>query len=60
MYWIEEKEIPHLVSISNVPSNDPSLLDDPDELREGLRDDGAGEHPSAAQKHVVGVVRDLQ
>ena len=58
--WREEvMETCHLVSISDIPGDDSSLLDDPDELREGLRHDGAREHSGTAQQHVVSVVSDL-
>ena len=49
-----------LITISNIPSNDSSLLDHSDELSERLGHDGAGEHAGTAQQHVVGVVRDLK
>ena len=49
-----------LITISNIPSNDASLLDHSDELSESLGHDGAGEHAGTAQQHVVGVVGDLK
>ena len=48
-----------LITISNIPSNDSSLLDHSDELSESLGHDGAGEHAGTAQQHVVSVVSDL-
>ena len=49
-----------LITVSNIPSNDSSLLDYSDELSESLGHDGAGEHAGTAQQHVVGVVGDLK
>ena len=45
----EEEIIEALVTVSNVPCNDSSLLHDPDELGESLGDDGAGEHAGTAE-----------
>ena len=49
-----------LITVSNIPGNDSSLLDYSDELGEGLRHNGAGKHAGTAQQHVVGVVSDLE
>ena len=55
-----EEIIESLITVSNVPSYDSSLLDYPDELSEGLGHNGAGEHAGATEQDVVGVVGDLE
>ena len=46
----------HLITVSNIPSNDSSLLDYSDQLSESLGHNGAREHASTAEQDVVGVV----
>ena len=50
----------NLIAVSNIPSNDSSLLGYPDQLSESLGHNGAREHAGTAEHHVVRVVGDLE
>merc|ERR1719433_744792 len=51
-----EEIIEPLITVSNIPSNDSSLLDYSDQLSESLGHDGAREHAGTTEQHVVRVV----